>query len=156
VDAADWHEWQNRFRVHLQRFGHPIYDLDFSNPVPANDPTPLLETCQLFISSQGVNPRTRQLGAIERREQAQQTILKRLKGLRLKYCGKYLAMAQCFAPLREDGLADVGLGYPLLRQMLLELGRCLTARLSPASTVSRRCWGQAWLPSVSTAVRSSL
>ena len=156
VDAADWHEWQNRFRVHLQRFGHTIYDLDFSNPVPADDPTPLLETCQLFISGQGVNPRTRQLGAIERREQAQQTILKRLKGLRLKYCGKYLAMAQCFAPLREDGLADVGLGYPLLRQMLLELGRCLTARLSPASTVSRRCWGQAWLPSVSTAVRSSL
>jgi len=36
-------------------------------------------------------------------------------------------MAQRFAPLREDGLADVGLGYPLLRQMLRELGRRFTA-----------------------------
>jgi phosphohistidine swiveling domain-containing protein len=123
VDANDWHEWQDRFRAHLQRYGHTIYDLDFSNPVPADDPAPLLETCQLFISGQGANPHTRQLGAIERREQAQQTISKKLKGLRLKYFNRYLALAQRFAPLREDGLADVGLGYPLLRQMLRELGR---------------------------------
>ena len=123
VDANDWHEWQNRFRAHLQRYGHTIYDLDFSNPVPADDPTPLLETCQMFISGQGANPHTRQHGAIERREQAQQTILERLKGLRLKYFRKFITTAQRFAPLREDGLADVGLGYPLLRQMLRELGR---------------------------------
>ena len=48
---------------HLRRFGHTIYDLDFSNPVPADDPTPLLETCQLFISGQGANPHARQLAA---------------------------------------------------------------------------------------------
>ncbi len=122
VDPTVWDEWQNRFRAHLQRFGHTIYDLDFSNPVPADDPTPLLETCQLFIRGQGANPYSRQQAAAERRIQAQQVLEKRLKGLRLRYFRKFLAIAQRFAPLREDGLADVGLGYPLLRQMLGELG----------------------------------
>ena len=112
---------------HLKHYGHTIYDLDFSNPVPADDPTPLLETCQLFIQAGGANPHTRQQTAAEKRVQAQQVIEKRLKGLRLKYFRKYLTMAQRFAPLREDGLADIGLGYPLLRQILGELGNRFNA-----------------------------
>lgn len=122
VNPGDWLEWQTRFQVFLKRYGHTIYDLDFSNPLPADDPTPLLETCQLFIKGQGTNPHARQLGAAERREGAQQAILNRLKGPRLKYFNKFIGMAQRFAPLREDGLADVGLGYPLIRRMLGELG----------------------------------
>jgi pyruvate,water dikinase len=54
-------------------------------------------------------------------------MLTRLKGLRLKLFRKYVASAQRYAPLREDGLADVGLSYPLLRQMLRELGRRFTS-----------------------------
>jgi pyruvate,water dikinase len=50
-------------------------------------------------------------------------MLNRLKGLRLRIFSNNLARAQRYAPLREDGLADVGLSYPLLRQMLLEIGR---------------------------------
>jgi rifampicin phosphotransferase len=123
VDADDWHEWQSRFQAHLQQYGHTIYNLDFSNPVPADDPAPLLETAKLFISGQGVNPHTRQQAAAERREQAKQTMLARLKGLRLKLFRKFIASAQRYAPLREDGLAEVGLSYPLLRQMLREIGR---------------------------------
>ena len=127
VDGSDWREWQGRFRAHLQHYGHTIYNLDFSNPVPADEPTPLLETCQLFIRGQGTNPHTRQRGAAERREQARQAIANRLKGLRLKVFNRLIGLAQRFAPLREDGLADVGLGYPLLRQMLRELGRRFVA-----------------------------
>jgi pyruvate,water dikinase len=37
-----------------------------------------------------------------------------------------LAAKSKIPPLREDGLADVGLSYPLLRQMLFELGRRFT------------------------------
>ncbi len=125
VDGDDWTEWQSRFQAHLQRYGHTIYNLDFANPVPADDPAPLLDTCKLFISGQGVNPHARQQAAAERREQATLAMLKRLKGLRLKLLSKLIAPAQRYAPLREDGLADVGLAYPLLRQMLRELGRRL-------------------------------
>ncbi|HCB50923.1 MAG TPA: hypothetical protein DEP47_15755 [Chloroflexi bacterium] len=108
--------------MHLQKYGHTIYNLDFANPVPADDPSPLLDTMKLFLSGQGVNPYSRQKTAILRREQATQTMLNRLKGLRLNLFRKSLAWAQRYAPLREDGLADVGLSYPLLRQMLRELG----------------------------------
>jgi pyruvate,water dikinase len=128
VDAGDWHAWQGRFQAHLQQYGHVIYNLDFANPVAADDPAPLLETCQLFISGQGVNPHARQQAAAERREQATQAMLMRLNGLRLRLFRRFLAPAQRYAPLREDGLADVGLGYPLLRQMLRELGRRFVAR----------------------------
>jgi pyruvate,water dikinase len=40
----------------------------------------------------------------------------------LKWFNRSLASAQKFAPLREDGLAEIGLAYPLIRQMLRELG----------------------------------
>ena len=33
-----------------------------------------------------------------------------------------LGWTQTYVPMREDALADIGLGYPLLRQMLRELG----------------------------------
>jgi pyruvate,water dikinase len=127
VNSADWREWQSRFSAHLRRYGHAIYNLDFANPVPADDPTPLLDTCKMFINGQGTNPHERQQAAADRREQATQTMLARLKGWRLKLFGKYVAAAQHYAPLREDGLADIGLSYPLLRQMLRELGRRFTA-----------------------------
>ncbi|MCX6032524.1 MAG: PEP-utilizing enzyme [Chloroflexi bacterium] len=126
VDADDWREFQSRFQAHLTRYGHAIYDLDFANPVPADDPAPLLETCKMFINGQGVNPHARQQAAAERREQATQAMLNKSRGLRLRLFRKFLAPAQRYAPLREDGLADVGLGYPLLRQMLRELGRRFT------------------------------
>ncbi|HET7090125.1 MAG TPA: PEP/pyruvate-binding domain-containing protein, partial [Anaerolineae bacterium] len=126
VSADNWREWQSQFQAHLRRYGHAIYNLDFANPVPADDPTPLLDTCKMFINGQGMNPHERQQAAADRREQATQAMLTRLKGLRLKLFRKYVASAQHYAPLREDGLADVGLSYPLLRQMLRELGRRFT------------------------------
>jgi pyruvate,water dikinase len=52
--------------------------------------------------------------------------------LRQKLFVKQLERAQSYAPLREDGLADVGLSYPLLRQMLKELG----ARFSAADMIA--------------------
>ena len=95
--------------------------------MPADDPTPLLETLKLFVSGQGTNPYTRQDTSAEKRQQATQATLTRLKGLRLRLFRKLLTTAQRYAPLREDGLADVGLSYPLLRQMLRELGVRFTA-----------------------------
>jgi len=122
-DRDVWHEWQNRFEVYLNNFGHTIYNLDFSNPVPADDPTPIIEALKLFISGKGTNPYTRQAKAVKRREVAVASMRSRLKGRRLALFNKYLERAQRYAPLREDGIADVGLSYPLLRQMLRELGR---------------------------------
>jgi pyruvate,water dikinase len=123
LDADDWGEWQSRFQSYLEQYGHTVYNLDFANAVPADDPVPLLETCKWFMGGQGVNPHVRQQAAAERREQATEATMQRLGGLRLKLFRKLLAPAQRYAPLREDGLADIGLSYPLLRKVLRELGR---------------------------------
>jgi pyruvate,water dikinase len=122
LNADDWQDWLGRFHTYLQDYGHMIYNLDFGNPVPADDPAPVLETFKLFLYGQGANPHERQKATAERREAATQAIEARLKGQRLKSFQKNLARAQKYAPLREDGLADVGLSYPLLRKMLRELG----------------------------------
>lgn len=125
VSDEEWMEWRKRFKAHLLAYGHTIYNLDFANPVPGDDPAPLLETCQMYIRSQLVDPYERQRDAAEQRERVTQIMMNRLKGLRLKLFRRFLASAQKYAPLREDGLADVGLSYPLLRQMLREMGRRL-------------------------------
>ncbi|MFC1878424.1 PEP/pyruvate-binding domain-containing protein [Chloroflexota bacterium] len=122
VDAEGWQNWRQRFGDHLKVYGHTIYNLDFGNPVPADDPAPMLETFKFFLSGGGANPHERQSSSADRRQKATQAIQNRLKGRRLKSFNKNLERAQKYAPLREDGLADVGLSYPLLRKMLRELG----------------------------------
>ena len=122
MEDGEWQEWRDAFQDHLGRYGHTIYNLDFSNPVPADDPTALLETLKMFIDGQGADPYERQRAAAGRREEATQDTLGRLKGLRLRLFRRFLASAQRYAPLREDGLSEVGLSYPLLRQMLREIG----------------------------------
>lgn len=123
VNVEDWNAWKSRFQTYLQDYGYMIYNLDFGNPVPADDPEPVLETFKLYLNDLGTNPHERQQSTANRRQTAVQTMQARLKGRWLKSFRKNLERAQKYAPLREDGLAEVGLGYPLVRQMLLELGR---------------------------------
>ncbi len=123
VEQEVWLEFTKYFQYHLQQFGHSIYELDFSKPLPLDDPTPLLETMKFFLSGQGHNPYLRQQKVSEQRNQAYQSTLARLKGIRRSIFQRLVTWAQRFAPLREDGLADIGLGWPLLRKMLLELGK---------------------------------
>jgi pyruvate,water dikinase len=132
IPEAAWQEFRQRFQKHLQIFGHMLYDLDFAHPVPAGDPTPVIDALKLYLSGQGSNPFTRQQEAEKRRELAQQAAASRLKGWRLRLFLKRLDAAQRYAPLRENGLADIGLAYPLIRQMLGEAGR----RLAGAGAIS--------------------
>jgi pyruvate,water dikinase len=120
-----WNTWRTRFESYLSSYGGTIYDLDFSQPTPADDPTPLAQTFKLFLRGEGQSPYERQEDAIERREQAMEAMLDRLRGLRRRLFRSTLVMAQTNAPRREDGLADIGLGYPLVRAMLLEVGQRL-------------------------------
>jgi pyruvate,water dikinase len=78
---------------------------------------------KFFLSGQGNNPYSRQQQASEQRNQAYQSTLARLKGLRRSIFQRLVTWAQKSAPLREDGLACIGLGWPLLRKMLQELGK---------------------------------
>ncbi len=122
--VASLEEFGSRFAGYLKEYGHAIYDLDFAKPLPCDQPAPLLETVKVYLSGRN-NPYVRQQQALERRAQASQAIIKRLDWLRRRWFIKLLKAAQSNAPLREDSIADLGLGYPLLRRLLGELGRRL-------------------------------
>jgi pyruvate,water dikinase len=125
--AGDWQEFQKRFRSHLREFGHLIYDLDFAKPLPLDDPSPMLETLKMYLRGEGMNPHERQQTLETKRVRAVENALRRIKGLRRWVFTKALNWAQPLAEAREDGIAAIGLGYPLVRQLLRELGRRLVA-----------------------------
>jgi phosphohistidine swiveling domain-containing protein len=125
LDAELWQQWQPRFQEHLERFGHAVYNLDFASPIPADDPSTLIETVKFYLQGQGTDPHERQRLSAERRERLTAQITARLGPRRRAAFLRLLRWAQTTAPIREDALADVGLAWPLLRRMLLELGRRL-------------------------------
>jgi rifampicin phosphotransferase len=95
------------------------------NPVPADDPAPLFDTLKFYLRGEGQNPYERQRKIAERREAATRSMLSRLDGPQRRLFERLLRWAQGVAPVREDALADVGLAWPVMRRMLLELGRRL-------------------------------
>jgi phosphohistidine swiveling domain-containing protein len=130
-DDPVWHEWHTRFQAHLSAYGHTVYNLDFVNAVPADDPIPLLETLRFFVSGKGLDPYERQRGLATRREEVTAAVLARLDPARARAFRRLLHWAQSVAPVREDALADVGLAWPQLRRMLAEIG----ARLQHAGVI---------------------
>src|SRR4030095_9050531 len=96
-DDPVWHEWHTRFQVHLSAYGHMVYNLDFMNPVPADDPVPLLETVRFFVSGNGVDPYERQRRLAMRREEATAAVLARLDPARARAFRRLVHWAQSAA-----------------------------------------------------------
>jgi pyruvate,water dikinase len=120
-------EFASRFHDHLEQFGYIIFQLDFFADLPRDQPKPMLENIKMYLRGEGSNPHARQQASQERRIQASEAALRRLKGWRRWAFDKALKAGQAMAEVREDALAEIGLGYPALRGMLRELGRRFTA-----------------------------
>ncbi|MCE7859808.1 MAG: hypothetical protein DYG86_08490 [Chloroflexi bacterium CFX2] len=126
--VREWGEFASRFKTHLEKFGHLIFQMDFAEPLPLDHPEMLLETIKMYLRGQGVDPHERQKASQQRRIQTSETMLKRLKGFKRWAFTKALNWGQSMAEVREDALAEIGLGYPILRAILHELGdRFVTA-----------------------------
>jgi pyruvate,water dikinase len=76
----------------------------------------------MYLRGEGSNPHLRQQASQEKRIQTSEMMLSRLKGFKRWVFRLALNYGQSLAEVREDALADIGLGYPLLRSMLVELG----------------------------------
>jgi rifampicin phosphotransferase len=133
MDERVWDDWRLRFQTHLHTYGYAVYNLDFVNPVPADDPAPLFDTLKFYLRGEGQNPHERQRRMVRRREEATRAVLERLDPARGRLIGRLLRWAQDAAPVREDALADTGLAWPVMRRMLLELG----GRLFEAGAVEK-------------------
>ena len=127
VNPDSWRTFREQFELHLSRFGHMIYQLDFAHPLPVNEPAPLLETLKMYLRGGGVNPHDRQQHSAAMREQTAQAALRRLRGFKRWAFKTSLRIGQTMSQVREDALADIGLGYPLLRRTLHALGGRLAA-----------------------------
>jgi len=127
VASTAWDQWRTAFLAHLDRYGHAVYNLDFMNAVPADEPGPLLGTIRFYVTDHGTNPYERQRRTASRRDEQTKTVLARLDPARRATFSRLLHWAQEIAPVREDALADVGLAWPQMRRMLGELGRRLVA-----------------------------
>jgi pyruvate,water dikinase len=125
LSTEEWVAWQVQFQAYLANYSQMTYDLDFANPVPAEQPAALLETIKMYLQGKGSDPNARHRATLERREQATATILARLRWPLKGWFLGLLRWAQNAVPGREDSLADLGLGHPLIRRYLNELGRRL-------------------------------
>ena len=85
MDAqVDWDDWRERFGAHLAPHGHTLYNLDFVNAVPADDPAPVMEALQLALGGHAADPIERQRRMVERRSVATQQLMDRLDPVRRK------------------------------------------------------------------------
>ena len=118
-----WMEWQRHFQHHQEAFGRTAYEFDFANPTPAEILTPWLEAIKGFLAGNAQNPYARQQEMLEKREHATQAVLVRIGWPRKGWFIKLLRWAQDTGPMREDSIFDMGMGHPLIRRLLNELGR---------------------------------
>jgi pyruvate,water dikinase len=49
VPPAVWAEWRQRFQAYLEQHGYSIYDMDFMEPLPMDEPGLLLETLVVHL-----------------------------------------------------------------------------------------------------------
>jgi len=125
VDPAEWADLALRFRRHVEQFGHIVFQLDFAESLPMDDPAPMLEAAKMYLRAEGTNPHERQRASEEKRVKTTAEALSRLRGLKRWVFRLALGWGQSMAEVREDALAEIGLGYPMIRERLLELGRRL-------------------------------
>ncbi|MBN1449639.1 MAG: hypothetical protein JW963_01375, partial [Anaerolineales bacterium] len=122
VHVSSFPEFASHFKTHLDKFGHLVFQLDFAEPLPRDHPEMLMETIRMYLRGQGVNPHERQKASEEKRIRTTETMHNRLKGFKRWVFIKALNWGQSMAEVREDALSEIGLGYPILRAMLRELG----------------------------------
>ncbi len=61
-------EFAARFQVHLENFGHMVFQLDFAEPLPLDHPEIMFENIKLYLRGQGSNPYDRQQASEQKRD----------------------------------------------------------------------------------------
>jgi pyruvate,water dikinase len=112
---------------YLDRYGHQVYNLDFAEPTPVEDPTVILLSLRTLVMSEGIDTPTRQAELGRERDALIQHTLSSLGPLRRWLFRKLLAWADAYGPCREEALFYMGAAWSTLRSLALELGQRLVA-----------------------------
>ncbi|MBK8463524.1 MAG: phosphoenolpyruvate synthase [Nigerium sp.] len=122
VDPASWQQWRERFADYLAAYGHTVYNLDFVNPVPADDPAPILQALRFALRGDAVDPFARQARLAAERVRATEALLSAVDPVRRPLVARSLKWMATVVPAREDALAAQGLAWPVMRRLLGEFG----------------------------------
>ncbi len=118
---------------YLGKYGHQIYSLDYAEPTPSQDPSPVLSALKTQVQDKAYDPIAQQAEVNSRRRSALREITQYFRGkLRWRFRWR-LFWAQRFYANRDEGQFFVGAAWPVLQRMALELGR----RLVDAGTFTR-------------------
>ncbi|MFI6132893.1 PEP/pyruvate-binding domain-containing protein [Micromonospora sp. NPDC051141] len=113
----------------LAEYGHQVYQLDFVEPTPAEDPTALRAALAGNRAPDAPDPAQRLQTLAERRDTELARIDARLRRhpLRRQLLGLLLRLNRRYAAVRDEALFHFTQGWPIMRRGYLELGRRLVA-----------------------------
>ncbi len=118
--SAAGRAWLSRFYEYLDRNGFQISNLDFMEPTLGECPALVLARIKLFLADEARLPRVEQT---RRDRLAAEARLKASLGpVRRVVVSLMLALLDYGQVLREDLLFFFGLGWPVVRRFILELG----------------------------------
>jgi pyruvate,water dikinase len=118
--SAGGREWLSRFREYVARNGYQISNLDFMEPTLGESPGPLFARLKLLVADDHSTSRFEQ--ARGERLAAQAVLMASLGPFRRAFVSWMLALLDYGLVLREDVLFFFGLGWPVVRRFILELG----------------------------------
>jgi pyruvate,water dikinase len=117
-----------QLQTYLDRYGHRVYDLDFVEPTQAEEPLPVLLSLKAQVERPGRDVQARRADIARERDRLIEATARSLDPLRRGLFLKILRLAWRLAPYREEALFYVGVAWPALRRLALELGRRLADR----------------------------
>jgi pyruvate,water dikinase len=111
----------------LDAYGHQVYDLDFVEPTPAEDPSALLAAMEAYRDGRAGDPGERLRRLAERRDAAVASVVASLRRspVKRRLFRAALQWARRTDELRDQALFDFTQAWPLIRRGYLELGRRL-------------------------------
>jgi len=112
-------------RAYLDTYGHQGYSLDFVEPPPAEEPSPVFATLKTMVGDPDYDPKKHDIDATEKREAAFKKVEEALSGLTYWQFRYRIWHAYRYYPYREDLLFPLGSAWPLLRPFAVEFGRRL-------------------------------
>ena len=117
------------FARFLDEHGHQVYQLDFVEPTPADDPAAFRATLDSYRSGAGTDPRERLKSLAHKRDELWAKIESELRSspARLRALRALLRWNRRYALVRDEALYYFTLGWPLIRRGYVELGERLAA-----------------------------
>lgn len=142
--AAVPQELARRWREVVQEYGHRVFDLDLYMPTALEDPLSLAATLKACVEGEEgwPNPETMLDRALVRRQEREAELRRSARGKALL---PIVRRAQTFAAIRESRPFYLHMGWPLLRQAVLQIGSRLVERgcLAYANDVCFLQWDEA-------------